>query len=162
VGLLSEKYPPFEIKQEKFQDQDAYLELRDLVQELESFRNDVIEALNDEAGFHDRGDPGAYDKDDFTTDGDWHDWDLSAIVPAGAKAVLLRIMLQDDAVASWLQFRENGNSNAYNYIIVRTQVANVVIDADAICSCDSDRVIEYRGADLAFTSTRVIVKGWWK
>jgi len=112
--------------------------------------------------FYDRGDPASYDKTDFTTDGAWHDWDLSAIVPAGAKAVLLFVQIKDDAVGSYLGFRENGNSNAYNVSTIRTQVANIFADGDLICACDSSRIIEYIGSNLAFVTTQAVVKGWWK
>lgn len=164
MGLLSENYSPFDIRQEKFQDQDVYLELRDLVRELEAFREDVVTCINDEVGFHDRGDPTGhdFDVDDFTTDNTWNDLDLSSIVPVGAKAVLLEVYIKDDAVNTTLEFRENGNSNDFNTTILRTQVANVFNIADMIVASDVNRVIEYRGSDLAFVAIYVAVRGWWK
>lgn len=43
----------------------------------------------------DRGDPATsdWDEGDLTADGSWHDLSLSAIVPAGAALVLLRVVL---------------------------------------------------------------------
>lgn len=110
----------------------------------------------------DRGDPASVDKavGDFTTDETWNDLDLSAIVPAGAIAILFNIQVKDDAADSSMLFRENGNSNAYNVASVRTQVANVISDADLIVSCDAGRVIEYYGSNLAFVSIDLTVRGW--
>lgn len=113
-------------------------------------------------GFVDRGDPAAYDRQvgDFTVDSDWHDWDLSAIVPAGAKAVLLRVMMKDDLVERLIQFQKNGNTNTFNSTHIRAQVANVYIEQDLIVACDSDRVIEYY-LTTGMDACNVIVRGWW-
>jgi hypothetical protein len=114
-------------------------------------------------GFIDRGDPSTYDKTlvDLTTDGVYHDLDLSAIVPIGAKLILLRIFILDDAVASQLRFRKNGNSNGYNASYIKTQVANVELDADMLVSCDSSRIIEYITTNTTFTGIGITVAGWW-
>jgi hypothetical protein len=114
-------------------------------------------------GYVDRGDPGSYDWDegDLTTDDTWNDLDLSSIVPENAILVALSGNLADDAVNSYLQFRKNGNTNTVVKASQRTQVANVVIDFDLIVACDSDRVIEYLGANLTFSSINLVVKGWW-
>lgn len=114
--------------------------------------------------FHDRGDPTEFDFDqgDLTTDATWRDLDLSGIVPAGAKTVGLYVVILDDAVSSTLQFRKNGNTGLYNIGIVGTQVANVPIWVHLVVACDANRVIEYNGANLAFTLIGVLVTGWWK
>ena len=115
------------------------------------------------SGFQDRGDPANndFDENDLTTDGTWNDLDLSSIVSAGAKVVLLSVQISDDAVSSKLSFRKNGNSNVANISIIRTQVANVVRSTDLVVPCDSNRVIEYNGDNLAFAAILITVKGWW-
>ena len=114
--------------------------------------------------FVDRGDPSSVDFSvgDFTTDSTWRDLDLSSIVPVGAVAVLLHVIVKDDVTNSQMLFRRNGNSNVWNRSVVATQAANISIFADIIVSCDSNRVIEYNGITaVAFTTISVIVKGWY-
>ncbi len=115
------------------------------------------------AGYVDRGDPVAQDFDDadLTTDGAWHDLDLSSIVPNGAIAVALRLSVKDGAVDSRVRFRKNGNSNTANVAQIRTQVIDLFINADLKVGCDSNRVIEYWASSLAFTNIDITVKGWW-
>ena len=114
--------------------------------------------------FYDRGDPSSIDftLSDFTTDEAWHDLDLSNIVPSGAKAVLLSLLIQDDKTLSWVMFRKNGNINEYNVSTRRTQIIDVFVDADIIVSCDVNRVIEYKTENTTFTRLELKVRGWWK
>lgn len=100
-----------------------------------------------------------WDDGDLTTDATWNDLDLSSIVPAGAAFVLLRVSFDDNAVGSLLQFRKNGDSSSYNPI-VRTQVVNIVVDAELLIACDSSRVIEYYGSNLTFNAISITVLGW--
>jgi len=109
----------------------------------------------------DRGDPVAADFDTFTTDLDWHDLDLSSIVPAGAVLVHLYIQIIDDAAGSYFNVREKGNSNSWNVATIRTQVTDIYMDGNVLVSCDSDRVIQYMGADTTFTAINITVRGWW-
>lgn len=102
-----------------------------------------------------------YGVGDFTTDGTWRDLDLSAIVPAGAIAVYLKMVLKDDAASSVMSFRENGNANAIESIAAGTQVANVNIYLNGIVACDANRVIEYMGTNTTFSTINVYVMGWW-
>ncbi len=116
------------------------------------------------ASFRDRGDPAAadYTLTDFTTDGTWRDLDLSGIVPAGAKAVLLYIRIKDDLTDRVFGLRKNGNSNAFNTYALNTQVANLSVYDEATVACDSNRIIEYNFTNTTWTSVDVTVRGWWK
>lgn len=113
--------------------------------------------------FEDRGDPGA---NDYTlgapliTDGTWYDLDLSAIVPAGAKAVVLAVSVKDDVVGNNIQFRNNGNTDEFNKSVVAAYAANITSYADVIVACDAQRIIEYKGNDTVFVSISVTIKGW--
>lgn len=113
-------------------------------------------------GYVDRGDPGTYDYSQATwsTTGAWTDQDLSGIVPAGAKAVLLRLELRDAAVGTVLKLRENGNSNDSNAAQRRILVADQNHLTDMVVACDSNRVIEYY-LTAAFDWIRATVAGWW-
>lgn len=126
---------------------------------------DVTGEINSTYGFyHDRGDPAAHDytQATLTTDGSWNNLDLSGIVPAGAKTVLLRVILRDGAIGQSLAFRKNGNANTVNAAEVVNQVANINLDTDVMVSCDTDRVIEYNGSNVVWDVIRMTVRGWWK
>ena len=111
----------------------------------------------------DRGDPAAWDFTlaGLTTDDNWHDLDLSSIVPVGAIAVEFLILLADDIKDSRFFMRKNGNVNAFNIIQLRTQVANQILGGNVIIACDENRVVEYRASNLTWSSIDIIVKGWW-
>ncbi len=125
------------------------------------FLNDLRVAVNT-WGFVDRGDPTAvdYTLTSFTADETWRDKDLSAIVPAGAKAVVLAVRVNDAAAGTKAMFRKNGNSNAINVSTITTQVASLDKFEDLIVACDGSRVIEYNIA-AAMDAIDVKVKGWY-
>lgn len=114
--------------------------------------------------FYDIGDPSAvhFDEGDLTTDETWNDLDLSSILPQYTKAVLLKVLIRDDAASSLIQFRKNGNSNPKNRFYVSTQVANVWMAAQGIVFCDDDRVIEYYATNTTFSDIDINVIGYWK
>lgn len=114
-------------------------------------------------GYIDRGDPASvdFDEGDLTTDNTWNDLDLSSIINnSRAKAVVLRLVVEDDAVASIFSVRKNGNSNSVAIPSLRTQVANVATDGMLIVACDTSQVIEYRASNLAWVSIGIVVIGW--
>lgn len=111
----------------------------------------------------DRGDPAAVDfaVGALTTDGAWHDLDLSSIVPASAKAVILRAAIEDDAASSAFAFRKNGNSNAINIARQTTQVSGVTIHIPpTIVPVDANRVVEYLATNTTWTTINIAVCGW--
>lgn len=112
--------------------------------------------------YEDRGDPTAYDFliADFTTDGNWHDLDLSAIVPKGVKLVHFTVIVGDDSSNKYIYFRKNGNANAYNANQAKTIVANIYTPYDFFCVCDNNRVIEYMASNTTWSSIALIVRGW--
>ena len=122
----------------------------------------VIEAIGIPPVYIDRGDPAADDfvKADFIADGNWYEEDLSAIVPEGAKAVVLRVDLRSDAVGKWIQMRKPGNVNTKNVSMARTQIANLYITNDMICSISEDRKIEWRIQAALWINVEIVVKGW--
>lgn len=113
--------------------------------------------------FVDRGDAANWDfvKTDFTCDGAWHKLDLSAIIPVGTKAIAIKMHILDDAVASEIHLRKDGNVNDKNESRIRTQVANVYMDNDLIVIPSTDRKIEYLATNTVFDNILIVVKGWW-
>lgn len=113
--------------------------------------------------FVDRGDPGPQDfeTENFTTDGAWHDLDLSDIIPAGTKAVALRIGIMDNEIGSYIQLRTKGNTFTTNSSGFETQIADIAIAGDFIQHPDSSRLLQYRTINRVFTLIQITVKGWW-
>lgn len=103
-----------------------------------------------------------FDKTSFTTDGTWkvNGLDLSAIVPAGAKAVHLLLEIADDAADSFFSLRRDA-VNVGNKITVTTQVANIYNMQHAFLNVDTDRKFDYAGSNLTFSAIFVYVLGWY-
>lgn len=155
--------PEFRFTSRTFEELQRQLEKMydDIYREM--LRIDTIDAET-YVNYVDRGDPASvdFDEGDLTTTGldEWRDLDLSSIVTAGAKAVVLNVLIVDDATNSQLQFRKNGNSNVNNVFRLRTQVIGHGMQGMGIVSCDTSRVIEYAGSNLTFTSIDITVCGW--
>jgi len=112
--------------------------------------------------FVDRGDPNAHDftKINFVTDGTWHDLDLSAIVPAGAVAVMLKLQINATAANKLVYFRKNGNVQPFNVSFLATQVPNIWNGDDLIVALDTDRKVEYLIHIATWGSINLTVSGW--
>lgn len=97
------------------------------------------------AGFVDRGDPVNPDKvlADWVGGLVWTDWDLSAIVPAGAKSVLLAVVVGGSDSAQRIHFRKNGNANENASVAARSYI-NGDNWYQFTIPCDVNRVIEYK------------------
>jgi hypothetical protein len=112
----------------------------------------------------DRGDIGAVDKEvgDFTQDGNWHDWDISALV--GSKAVLVgvRVVMTGPDAGEVFLLQRNGGTAGYNVDQLYLPVANLGIAATLFVQTDAAGVIEYKaGALLGRLSTlNATVCGW--
>lgn len=110
-----------------------------------------------------RGDPAANDLvlASMTTDNTWRDWDMSAVVPAGATHVRLFIMMVDDSASRALQFRKNGNTNSYHATGGYLQVANTYYYFECTVPCDTNRIIEYRASNTTWTDIQIRILGWY-
>lgn len=114
----------------------------------------------------DRGDPDAYDFTvvTFSQVPIWHDLDLSAIVPAGAKSVLFTLQMNADAVGKYFYLRKKGQVEGKNVSLTYTQVADIPTAADIICAVDEDRKVQYLISpenDYEYSVMNLTVKGWW-
>jgi len=111
----------------------------------------------------DRGDPAAvdYEKEDLTIDGAWHELDLSAIVPAGAKAVLFASRCEGNAVNWKICIRKKGNTNTVNQACLETIRANVTRYRTGTVAVDVNRKVEYNADNQAWTTLSLTVRGWW-
>lgn len=109
----------------------------------------------------DRGDPAAYDLTQaaMTMNNTWQNWDLSAIVPAQASWVLLRVQISDPNVGENLYFRKDGNVNAIGTPGIVAQAANITNNQEILVPCSAGRVIEYK-AGAVFGVINIVVLGW--
>ena len=110
-----------------------------------------------------RGDPAAADKvvGDLTVDAGWHDLDLSAIVPAGANMILLRVDVTNNTAAQYVQFREKGQAQNSNSALVFAQVAAIKTSQNITVMCNAARVIQYLASNGGvFASLDITVRGW--
>jgi len=113
--------------------------------------------------FVDRGDTPDHDwsRSDLTCDTNFHDLDLSGIVPAGASGVSLRVTFRDTFVNQYGVFRPRSHTTIYNIATQRTQVMDIFIDADLTVALDPDRVISYMFKSGVYDAIYITVKGWW-
>lgn len=97
---------------------------------------------------------------DLTADGDWHDLDLSSIVPSGTISVSMHARLASATVSAQLHMREKGNSNFINNSFMPIQVANITIGYTDTVKVDSNRVIEYWLHNSVWTTVDLIIRSY--
>jgi len=113
--------------------------------------------------FVNRGDPADNDFSlpNFIADGNYHDLDLSGIVPAGATAVSLDCALLANAVSAQIFLRTDGNVEVANEAHANTHTAMSVAVADLLVPLTASRIIEYKLNDVTWFAVDLTVKGWW-
>lgn len=112
--------------------------------------------------FVDRGDVAEEDwnQDDLTLDVGWHDLDVSGIVPENASAILFGGSIRDGAANSFVFLRKHGHTGMDNVSALMTQVADVVMQQDAIVKTTDTGKIEYiTSVDIEII--KLTVRGWW-
>lgn len=110
-----------------------------------------------------RGDPESADftKVDLTTDGNWHELDMSSVIPKGAIAAVLAVRVLDDGVGNSLTIRPKAHSYPYHRFRNYQDTINQASSEQGIVFFDTDRAIEYLGSNVEFTSIEITVIGWW-
>ena len=126
-------------------------------------KDGIIALAQTEAlAYVDRGDVSGWDftLSDFTTDSQYRDLDLSAIVPAGAISIKVAIEAKNDSVSKSIYLRKNGNTSGYHVSRLMTTVAGVLCSNVFDVFCDSDQVIEYYAMNSAWTVIDIFIMGW--
>ena len=91
-----------------------------------------------------RGGASEFDYTNFTFDSSWHDLDLSAIVPQGARKVTIYGAVIDDTAGQQFRLRNNATTGSYVEAAWTVQVSGVIVTyAQTVC-CDENRVVEYK------------------
>ena len=113
----------------------------------------------------DRGDPAGFDLEmgAMTVDGTWYDWDVSAIVPAGAVAIEIKWDMNNDNAGKSLIFRKKGNSNEINVLTFSTIVGGGTVHFSGKVFCDSNRVVQYfaTGSAAPWNTIHITITGYW-
>lgn len=99
----------------------------------------VINEPGDISAYH-------YSIDDFTLDGNYHTFDLSSIVGAVKRMVLVRFSTFTDQSSWtnwWIRMKTNGNTNNYNIAEINNSVQNSYQHKEFWVQTDSSGRIEY-------------------
>ena len=102
-----------------------------------------------------------FDTTSLTQDGAWHTLNLSAIVPAGAKAVVLRLGASHSSAGRYFRVAQLGYTQSASGANVATQVANIINEQTATFAMNTARTLSYWAASGTWSSIRVCVLGWW-
>jgi hypothetical protein len=104
---------------------------------------------------------------DFTqntliTDGNWHTLDLSGIVPFGAKAVLIRAMVQQPLAGYVLYLNPNGDTNVNTASAITSLAPNIQSYNDLAVILDDNRKIYFKSLQNSnYTGIGLTISGWW-
>jgi len=114
-------------------------------------------------GWHARDNPASddFDQDDLIDDLDWHELDLSAIVPAGAKCVSMHIRALNTDVGKVIYLRQHGYTATFGTCSARIIVAGLDHAWYRPLGISTDRKIDYRMSIGGWTSVRFGFRGWW-
>lgn len=86
-----------------------------------------------------------FDKTDFNLDDAWREFDVSALVPAGAVAILMNVKFQLSTLGYTIAFRRKGNSYMYEIAYFQAPTTGLLWWSQGLIFLDSDRKAEYRG-----------------
>jgi len=105
-----------------------------------------------------RGDSN-WDISSLTHDSNWHELDISSVVSADAKSVLLAVEINDSTTNRQVALRQNG----YTYVEgeLRVLVSNVSNNAHFVIGLDADKKIEYY-VSSGVNQVRMKVLGWYE
>jgi len=97
---------------------------------------------------------------DFTLDADWHELDLSSIVPVGAYSAYFRIQVQSTSASGGFYVAETGTGTYNNIAGAVISVADKNFEASVFAKLDSNRKVRYWANASLDVKCNVIVRGW--
>lgn len=97
---------------------------------------------------------------DFTADYQYHDLDLSGIIPAGTVAIVLWGAFRSDAPDTEACFAKAGNSGNYLKSLLIQPVFNIGKGINCIVPVSSDLKIKYRFSNVNYSYINLIIAGW--
>ena len=111
----------------------------------------------------DRGDRNAYDFQlaNITCDNNWHELDISALIPNNAKMVRGYIEVRSSAASGHVfGVDESGKSNHYTAYWINQIMNDVWVQGGFELSVLSNKSIAYRGKNT-ITYFQLVIQGWW-
>ena len=107
-----------------------------------------------------------YNKNDLTLDGSWHALNMSGIIPAGYRQLIIRFYGYTGANNGLRDFyvRPGGaNNNTINFgsVVEDTFFPNITVRQSLFVSCNNGRFIEYRG-NSAWSAIGLTVGAYWQ
>lgn len=96
----------------------------------------------------------------FTQDGNWHTWDMSAIVPEGANCVLMHFVGVNPVVDQAFRTRVPPDAGGMHHCIVGSFVAGGEVRGNTLIPIAADRTVEYQTPGIAWTTLSFVVRGW--
>lgn len=114
--------------------------------------------------FTNRQDPATSDfnQGTLTHDAAWHEMDLSSIIPAGTKLVMLRVQLIAVPTIGVMKVRRNGNTNDVNTDVASMETVGFPELRTLWVVPDADGKVEYWFTDVTWIAIAVSVAGWFK
>ncbi len=102
-----------------------------------------------------------FTKVDLTTDANWHDLDLSGIIPVEAKAVLVFIRIRDTLTGLYALLSTPGETEIGCFTYLYNQVSGIRMGACYVITPDANRKIIYKFSDQVWDEIHVKIMGWW-
>lgn len=99
---------------------------------------------------------------DFPITGAWTVWDLTGIIPVGAKAVLVSVAAESLTAGLRFRLRRVGDTGEFNVSGVLCSVVGIMFTQDVIVACSATRCIEYYRDPDTWIQCWAVVRGWWK
>jgi len=114
--------------------------------------------------WYDRGDVAAYDYTaaTLTADGEWHDLDISGIVGATRRFVLIKTYLKDNAGGKVFLMRTKGYVNDINIEHCGTIIADKTCGRSSWLYTDVNGIIQYKIDAAIWANTDLVVRGYFK
>jgi len=93
----------------------------------------------------------------------WNPIDLSGIVPVGARAVNLKVLIRDNQAGNFMLFGRNGDNNLVSSSIIYSNPSNNFNSQELTVPLDDNRFIEWYSNTtlIAWTEYFIVVIGWW-
>lgn len=112
--------------------------------------------------YTDRGDIDSPDMDlgTIVTNGAWQALNLSSIIGAGHRLVLISVFAVAETYGNMIEFRTAGNENDANTARFMTMVADGEQVADLWVWSNASGVINYRCADTTWDTVEFTIRGW--
>jgi len=93
-------------------------------------------------------------------DGEWHVMDFSSVVPANAKAVVIRLRADNNNAGEKIEMHKYGITPHVGHCVFSAQVAGITNRSFIVMGVDTAGRIEYRGFGGVWTGAAISLRGW--